>query len=265
VAAGAPLLELNPDIIIAQLAQYKAALNLSKLAFDRAVKLYNTRTISKAEFDQAQADLSAGQARVDAANAQLRQARIIAPFAGRLGLSLVSIGDYVSAGQSIVNLESLDPINVDFSIPETYMGRVAVGQDIELRSGAFSSQVFYGKVDAIESQINPGNRSLLLRASVPNKEHKLLPGGFVDVKLYTNEASQQVISVPQVAVLYAPDGNYVYKIVNNSAVKTLVTLGSSDAQNVIIKEGLKPGDDIITAGQQKVQDGARVAVVPNKS
>lgn len=261
VTAGTQLIEVNSDIVRAQLAQHQATLKLCNLAFDRAVKLFKTHTIAQSELDKARADLTVARAEVDCSEAQLRQSVIVAPFSGRLGLNLVNVGDYVNAGQDMVSLQMLDPISVKFSIPEVYLSKLVVGQDISLRSEAYPQEAFKGKIEAFESLINSENRSLMVRASVPNKDNKLLPGGFVEVSVFMRE-QKNVIMVPQVAVVFSAQGNYVYKIVDGKAEKAVVSLGERDAQDVVVLSGLTPGDVIVTAGQLKVREGGPVMMAP---
>ena len=262
VATGAPLIEINTDIIRAQLADAMAQSSLAKAQFERATELYKTKDVSKDAFERAKANIVSAQAKVENMRAQLRQANIVAPFAGKLGLSQVSVGDYVNAGQSIVNLQSMDPLSVDFSIPENYLSKVATGQTVLLRTDAYPKEIFTGKVEAIESMINQKNRTLSIRASVPNKDGKLLPGTFVETTLQLGK-QQQLIMVPQTAVVYAPSGNYVFKIVNGKAQKTPVIIGERDSNNIIIKSGINLGETIITAGQLKIGDSSPVIVVGN--
>jgi membrane fusion protein, multidrug efflux system len=264
VLAGAPLIEINTDVINAQLGEAQAMLKLARLQFRRYSELYKTHDISKAEFDKAQAEHNSLQAKAEQIQAQLRQAKIVAPFAGKLGLSQVSVGDYVNAGQSIVNLQNLDPLKVDFSIPEVYLSKVSVEQTISLHTDAYPKETFLGKVEAIESLINQNNRTLNIRASIPNKDKKLLPGMFVATTLQFGE-KYQLIKIPQPAVVYSAEGNYVFKVVNGKAQKTAVELGERDSDDIIIKSGIKPNDVIVTTGQLKVHDGAPVIIAKDKS
>ena len=264
VQAGAPIVEINPDIIKAQLAQAQASLLLTKLNYDRAASLYKSHDVSEADYDKARADYSSAQALVEQMQAQLRQTHIIAPFAGRLGLSQVNLGDYVSSGQQIVNLQSIDPIYVDFSIPEVYLSKVAAGQAVTLHTVAYPDEKFIGKIEALESAINPANRTLMLRASAPNKDGKLLPGAFVEVSILINEQTK-VIEIPQTAVVFSPQGDYVFTVVDGKAVQTNVVLGDRDSERVIVKSGIKVGDTIVTAGQLKVHDGTPVVVANQKN
>lgn len=256
VPKAAPLIEINPDIIKANLAAAQAELKLSQLNFTRSFSLYQTHDISKSDFDQAQANLNSARADVDSAQAKLRQATVVAPFSGKLGLSQVNEGDYVSVGQNIVSLQTIDPLKVDFSVPEIYQSKVVIGQTVLLHTDAYPKETFIGKVEAIESLVDPNNRTLGVRANVPNQAAKLIPGGFVVVALQFS--AQEVITVPQTAIVYDPAGSYVYKVVGGKAEKTKVILGARDSDNIIILSGLKSGDVIITAGQIKVYPGAKV-------
>jgi len=260
VKANTPLLEIYPDILKAQLLQNQAELKLHQLNFDRYAKLYTTHTVSKAEYDQEKANLDSSIAKVAQSQAGLSQTLIKAPFDGRLGVNLVSLGQYINAGQDIVSLQSLDPIYVDFTISEIYASKIAVNQEIKIQSDAYPNADFKGKVVAIDSLVNQNTRSIKVRAEVANKDKKLLPGAFAEVVLFVGSA-KQVVKVPQTATIYDPNGNYVYKVVDGKAVKALVTLGARDDQNVIVQSGLVAGDTVITAGQLKIpQEGAAVII-----
>lgn len=262
VPSGAPLIEINPDIVRAQLVKAEADLNLDKLNFERSSQLYKSHDISKSDFDKAQADYSSAKAQVESVQAQLRQTVIVAAFAGKLGISQVNIGDYVNAGQSIVNLQTINPLKVDFSIPEICHSKVAVGQQVSLRTDAYPQEVFIGTVEALESLVNLNNRTLNIRANVPNEKLKLIPGSFVEATLKFSE--QKAIMVPQTSVVYSTDGNYVYKVVAGKAEKSPVVLGEKDSNNVVVKSGLKVGDVVVTVGQLKIQPGASVVIVNKK-
>ena len=263
ITAETPLIEINTDVLNAQLAKAQAQAQLTRLQYARYSQLYKTHDISKADFDKAQADYNSAQASVANIQAQLRQANITAPFTGKLGLSQINIGDYINVGQSIVNLQALDPLKVDFSVPEIYLSKVTIGQTVLLKTDAYPNTTFTGKVEAIESLINDKNRTLGIRANVPNKEGKLLPGAFVETTLQL--ASQKnLLIIPQTAIVYAPAGNYVFKVINGKAKKTAVVLGAMDNKKVVITSGIKADDVIVTAGQQKIHDGAPVIITKPK-
>jgi membrane fusion protein (multidrug efflux system) len=264
VTQGTPLIALNQDILQAQLKLYKANLVLRQQEFKRAATLAKTHAMSRADFDTANANLITAEAQVDQATAQFNQTVIAAPFTGRLGLRLVSLGDYVNAGQNIVNLQSLDPIVVNFSVPEIYMNKVAIGDWVSIRSDSFPNQVFKGKVYAFDSVVDANTRTLSIRASIPNSNKILLPGAFVEVTLFFGPI-QTIVTVPQTAVVSDLDGTYVYKVVNNKAVKTKVKIAKLSDQLAYIKNGLKANDMIVTSGQIKItEDNSAIISVINK-
>ena len=260
VKAGTPLLRIYPDILLAQLKSNEAALKLKKLNFARISSLYKKNAVSKSQLDTTASELQSSQAQVDQTQAQLTQTLIKAPFAGVLGIRKVSLGDYVTAGQAIVNLQDVDPIFVDFSVSEKHMKQVAIGEKLTVYSSAYGKQRFVGKVVAMESLIDPSTRTILVRAAIPNKNRVLIPGSFVEVKLALGK-SETIVSIPQTAIVYSPGGDFVYKVIGGKAIKTSVVLGTRGVTNIFIKKGLSPGDVVVTAGQQKLHDKALVKIV----
>lgn len=260
VVVGTPLIEINPDIIKAQLARNQVDLQLKHLSYERSRQLYTTHTVSKEEYDNALAALNSAKELVEEMNARLRQTLLVASFSGRVGINLVNLGDYVNAGQDIVSLQALDPIYVDFSIPEIYVHKVNANQEISVTSESSPNEVFKGKVFAVDPLVDAKTRSVKVRALIPNPEEKLLPGTFVEVALVIGE-QKQMVKIPQTAVVYDAAGNYVYKVINGHAKKTAVVLGERDGANILVKQGLVVGDTIVTAGQLRIaMDGAMVVV-----
>ena len=260
IKQGAPIIQIFPDIIKADLAKTQAQLRLSEVNYERYLQLYKKRFYDKAELDKAKAILEGDKADVAKLKAQLGQTLIRAPFDGKLGLRQISVGEYVTAGQGIVNLEAIDPIRVDFSVPEVYLDKLHIGDKVKVFSYAYPNDNYEGKVYAFNSVIDAKTRSLDMRASLPNLEHKLIPGSFVEITLFVGEP-QQVIIIPQTAIVYSPSGNYVYRTLNGKAVKTKVVLGRklTDNKNIVIK-GLKSGESIIDGGQLKIHDGSDITV-----
>jgi len=258
VVAGTPILEINPDPLKASLAQAEANLHLAQLDYDRYAKLYASHVVSKADYDQKSATLESDKAQVDLASANLRETLVKAPFTGRLGLNLVNLGDYISPTQNIVSLQSLDPIYVNFTLPEIYLQKLSVGQRITLTTDSFSNENFEGKVFAFDPLVNSTSRTINVRGVIPNKDKKLLPGAFAQVILFAG-SQDKIINIPQTAVVFSPDGNYVYRVINDHAVKTPVELGERSQQKIVVIKGLQEGDVIVTVGQLKITgDGAPV-------
>lgn len=259
VKAGTPLVQIYPNILKAQLAANDASLTLSKLTFERDSKLFKKKAVSRSEYDTSAAGLKQSKAAVAEVQAKLNQTLVRAPFSGYLGIRSVNLGDYVSAGTSIVNLQDVNPMYIDFNVPEVFISKMKVGQKIEVGGDAYGNKVFIGKISAIDSIVNPKTRTLTIRAQIPNKNRTLMPGAFMEVSIYLGKP-QQVVSIPQTAIVYSAAGDYVYRVVNKKAVKTLVTIGQRGVANIIVLKGLKPNDVVVTAGEQKLYQGAFVIV-----
>lgn len=259
VEQGAPLVQIYPDILQAELAANQAALELSEVNYKRNANLFKKGAVSSSAFDQAAATLKSDKANVEKTQAQLKQALVTAPFSGFLGIRQISLGDYLDAGTAIVNLEDVQPIFVDFSIPEKYLKQINIGDQIDISSNTYGKQHFSGKVVAKDSMVNPNTRSIMIRAAVPNKDNELVPGSFVDVTMTLGKA-EELISIPQTALVYSQQGIYVYKVVNGKAVKTTVELGQRENKNIFVTKGLNAGDEIVVAGSLKLHDGSAVKV-----
>lgn len=257
VKANAPLVQINPDIIKEQLAAAQAKVIFSKANLSRVQTLFKMQVgslkhiSSQSDLDTALSNYQADVAAVNQYQAMLNQTLVRSPFEGKLGLRLVNLGDFVTAGEALTNIQDLDPLRVDFSIPETYLSQLSIGDIILISSRTYPNEHFEGKVYALDSSIDPNTRTLGVRASVPNKDGKLLPGGFVEVKLLTGKP-RQVVVVPEIALGSEAEGSFVYKINGNMAIKTKVTAGEHKDNQVIILQGLKPGDQVVAAGQFKI-------------
>ncbi|MFI5205928.1 MAG: efflux RND transporter periplasmic adaptor subunit, partial [Candidatus Paceibacterales bacterium] len=211
VKAGDPLFEINPGILQAQLASAQAQVELDSGNYDRAIKLAKRGDLSQQDLDTALANKNAAIANADAIKAQLTENIIRAPFSGTLGIRLFNLGDYINQGQSLINLQSLDPLRVDFVVPEQYANQVHVGDKLTIHNIAFPNKNFSGEVTAVDSAIDLSTRTLAVRARVPNPDQKLLPGNFVQVSLSVGNP-QPMVTIPQVAVVYEADANYVYTV-----------------------------------------------------
>ncbi len=251
VQANAPLIQLDPQILKAQLAVSQAKIILSKANYNRFLQLFAKRVSSQADLDTALSTYQSDTATLAQNQALLQQTLIRAPFEGRLGLRLINLGDYINAGDPITNVQDLDPIRVDFSVPEVYLGQLGIGEKVLIRTKAFPNQTFEGKVYALDATVDPNTHGISMRASIPNKNQKLLPGIFVEITLLTGKP-EKVITIPETALSYAEDGQYVYKIVNNLAIKTKIQTGEHKNNQVAVLSGLKEGDVIVSAGQFKI-------------
>jgi len=260
VKAGAPLLDIDPGILKAQLAAAQAQADLTSGDYGRAIELFKRGALSKQDMQTALANKQADAAKVQALQAQLNHNVIKAPISGKLGLKLFNLGDYITIGQSLVNLQSIDPLRVDFSVPENNVGEINKGDTVVLSTGNNTTQTFTGTVSAVDSAINIDTRTLSVRADVPNPAQKLLPGMFVQVTLYTTGAGKPLATVPQIAVVYDANGDYVYKIVDDKALKIPVKIIKENKQQVAVT-ALQAGDRVVTQGQLKIHEGALVHAI----
>ena len=263
VEQGAVLFTLDASVPRAALREALANLDNARRVNTRTTELARQQLISRTELDNAQAQLSVSEARVASARAQLDKMSLVAPFDGVVGLREVSVGAFVTVGQNLVNLTRLDPMEVDFSLPERDLARVAVGQPLIVTVDAFGGQSFKGKIEAIDPMLDVNSRSAKLRAQVENPEHKLRPGLFARIGLDTGDGAKALL-VPEQALLQQGDTRFVYKIVDGKAARTVVKTGQRLPGKLEILEGLKAGDQVITAGQGKpmMMDGMPVMVLP---
>lgn len=262
VKKGEPLFQIFPDILNAQLANNEAALSLAQVNYDRTLVLYQKKVASKEQLDQYTAQLQQAQANLDQTKAQLVQHNILAPFSGRIGLKMVDVGDYVNAGTNVVSLQQMNPLRVDFNVPDRYIDTLKINDKIEVKpSSSETDTIYVGNVYAFNSAVDPDTRSFSMWGQIPNPNENLIPGTYVDITLYVGKP-HPIIAVPQTAALFSPQGEYVYKIVDNKAVKTQVTVGMREANWIEVKSGLVAGDVVVTAGQLKLYDGAAVVISP---
>ncbi len=257
VAKGAPLVKLDPAIPQAEVQQAKANLTLAKAKFDRAVDLAKRSFISGQARDEAENNLKVAEASLQLAEAKLAKTELKAPFAGIIGLRSVSVGDYVKEGADLVNLEAIDPLKVDFRVPETYLRQVQVGQSLQVTLDALPGSAYDGKVVAVNPLIDAAGRSVVIRAQVRNQDTSLRPGMFARVRLITRDQADAMV-VPEQALM--PQGNeqYVFKVVDGKVVRAKVETGQRRDGKVEVVAGLAPGDTVVTAGQLKLRDGAPV-------
>ncbi|MGE3771562.1 MAG: efflux RND transporter periplasmic adaptor subunit [Gammaproteobacteria bacterium] len=265
VAAGDVLVTLDTSIDAAELAGLEASLRLAELQFVRAEKLRRERTMSEAQYDEAAAKRAEAAALVRAKQAHIAKKTIRAPIAGTLGIRRIDLGDYLAPGAEIVGLQSLDTVFVDYRLPERDLGRIRVGQQIEVRVQAYPDRRFGGTVTAIDPAIDVATRMVKLRARLPNPEGLLRPGMFADVDT-REEQIDEVLVVPTTAITYSPYGNSVYLVseadgglkVQRRQVETGETRGSL----VAVTKGVAAGDRVVAVGQNKLRNDVAVVIAP---
>jgi membrane fusion protein (multidrug efflux system) len=259
VTKGAPLVTLDPAIPRAELEQAKANYVLAKQKFDRAVDLAQRNFISGQAKDEAENNVKVAAASVQLAEAKLAKTDIRAPFSGIIGLRSVSVGDYVKEGADLVNLESIDPLKVDFRVPETYLRQVQVGQPLQIALDAMPGKTYEGKVIAVNPLIDAAGRSIIIRAQVGNQDTTLRPGMFARVKLITR-AERDAMVVPEEALVPQGTEQFVFRVNDGKVSRIKVETGQRRDGKVEIVNGISKGDVIVTAGQLKLRDGVSVRV-----
>jgi len=260
VAKGALLFSLDDSIYRAELAEAEASLTLSERNIVRARELYRKGAGTAQARDEATARLETDRAAVALVGARIAKTQISAPFAGIVGFREVSVGDYVTAGQPLVNLEDIGPIKVEFQVAERYLPQVATGQEITLTLDPYPGHIFEGAVYAINPLIDPSTRSIALRGRIENKDLLMRPGLFARVRLVVGRRQGAILVVEQ-AIVPRGGARFVFRVVDGKAVLTKVETGKRRGGRVEITDGLKKGDVVVTAGQLKIRDGSPVKTV----
>jgi membrane fusion protein, multidrug efflux system len=263
VAKGTLLVALDPAVPQAETEQARANLKLAKTKYDRAVDLAKSNFISSQAKDEAENNLRIAEAALALSEAKLAKMQIRAPFSGIIGLRVVSLGDYVKEGADLVNLESIDPLKVDFRVPEVFMRQVQVGQALEVQLDALPNRTFEGRVLAVNPLIDAAGRAVVVRAVVRNPDTTLRPGMFARVRLITRE-SRDALVLPEQALIPQGDAQFVYRVVDDKAVRTKVEVGQRRDGKVEVLNGLGKDDVVVTAGQLKLRDGASVTVAAGR-
>ncbi|MGK2872270.1 MAG: efflux RND transporter periplasmic adaptor subunit [Alphaproteobacteria bacterium] len=254
IAKGATLIRLDDSVHQAELQQAQAQLALSKANYDRASDLFKRGNASARARDEALAQMRVAEANVALASALLEKTNITAPFDGTLGLREVSVGDYVKPGDKMVNIENIDPVKVDFRIPEVHAAVLKVGQDISVALDPLPGQHFQGAVYAIDPLIDPNGRAVILRARVENKQEQLRPGMFARVNLVLDRRDDAIM-LPETAVFPMGVKRFVYRVVDGKAVRAEVETGMRREGKVEIVSGITLEDIIVLEGHFKLQDG----------
>jgi membrane fusion protein (multidrug efflux system) len=264
VAAGTVLLRLRANDDDARAAQLQAVADLAGANLARDRRQFDAQAISRATLDADASNLRAAQAQVAAQRAQMAEKVVRAPFAGRLGIRMVDIGQYLTAGTPIVSLQALDPIYVDFNIQQQALGSLAAGQKVAVRVDAWPGRSFPARVASVNSRVDQASRMVLVRAQLDNHDHALLPGMFAIVEVETG-APEQRLTLPQSAISYNPYGNFVYVLEPGHggglvAQSRVVETGAARGDQVSILSGVSAGEQVVTAGQLKLRQGSPAVV-----
>jgi len=264
VNEGDLLLRLDISVEEAQLRAAEAGVALAKLNIDRARDLLVKTSISQSEFDASDAQFKQATAQADNIRAVIAKKTIRAPFAGRLGIRLVNLGQTLKEGENIVSLQSLDPVYVNFFLPQQNLASAVVGQDVSVLSDACPGKTLPGRLTAIASEVDTATRNVKLQATLANTDGLLRPGMFVNVNIFEANA-RDLVAVPATAILYASFGNSVFVVERGSdgatvAKQHFVELGETRGDFVEVVKGVEAGAEVVTSGAFKLRNGSSVNV-----
>jgi len=267
VKSGQVLVELNADAEIAQQHALEAAADLSATVFERDKEQYEAQAISKAQLDADAADLKNKRAQAAAQAALVAKKIIRAPFDGKLGITTVNPGQYLNTGDKVVTLQAVDPIYVDFKLPQQQLAMIANGQSVNLTTDSYPGATFTGKINAIDPRIDASTRNFQAEATVPNADRKLMPGMFARVAVIAGD-KKHYLTLPQTAITYNPYGATVFVAEKKPggsdkdliAQQAFVTLGPTRGDQVAVVKGVKEGDQVVTSGQMKLVNGAPLII-----
>ncbi|MDD2761675.1 MAG: efflux RND transporter periplasmic adaptor subunit [Methylomonas sp.] len=263
VKQGQLLAELDSDTDVAELKGLEAELQLASTQLQRSEKMIGKKYVSQADYDQQKAQLEQARAAVEAKRTRIEKKRITAPFAGELGIRRVSPGWYLKEGEALVSLQQLQPIHLDFTLPDRHVAQLGKQQLVKATVQAYPDKVFEGKIIAIDPAVESGTRALTVRAVLDNKDKRLRPGMFVQVGIASGQPLS-VLTLPDTAVTYNPYGNSVFLIQEGAAGLTVqsrqVETGQKRDGRVEILSGLRLGDRVVSAGQIKLRNGMTVTI-----
>jgi membrane fusion protein (multidrug efflux system) len=270
VKAGDVLIQLNADSDIAQLRSFEAAAELAAVVLERDKAQLEAEAVSQAQVDSDTADLKSKRALAAQQAATVAKKTIRAPFAGKLGITTVNPGQFLNPGDKIVTLQTIDPIYIDFYLPQKQIAGLSVGMVVNVGSDAYAGQTFSGKVTSISPKIDVATRNVQVQATIENARRRLLPGMSARVGVDSGD-KKRTLTLPQTAITYNPYGSTVF-IVKPGEQKdakgsggqvvqqVFVTTGETRGDQVAILKGLQEGQEVVSSGQLKLQNGAPVAI-----
>lgn len=270
VTKGDLLVQLNAGTELGVLHALQAQVGLAKVTFQRDKAQFNVRAVSKQTVDTDEWNLKNLQAQVEQQEATVAKKTICAPFSGRLGINNINPGQYLNVGETITTLQALDPVYVDFYLPQQELSKLKLLQPVSVVVDTFPNKTFKGEISTIQPAVDPGTRNVLVEATVPNSKFELKPGMFAQVEV-DSEKPQSYLTVPQSAISFNPYGDIVF-LVKDSGKKDnknqsvlivnqiFVTVGDSRGDQIAIIKGLKPGDVIVTSGQLKLKNNSIITI-----
>jgi|SRR5580704_699138 membrane fusion protein (multidrug efflux system) len=269
VEQGALLLKLRSDDDAAKLESLQATAELNQITYDRDQKQFKLQAVSQATLDTDAANLKNANAQVAQQQAILDKKTLRAPFAGHLGIRAVDLGQYLGAGTVIVTLQALDPVFMDFFVPQQSMDQIRLGQTVTVKVDAYKDQSFTGEISAVNPKVDSSSRNVQIRATLKNADHRLIPGMYATVNIATG-TPRNYITLPQTAIAYNPYGDTIYIVDRKGAGadgkpqliarQSFVTIGPTRGDQVAVLKGVNDGDEVVTAGQLKLRNGSPILI-----
>jgi len=264
VKEGTLLIKLRAEDDVAKLQSLQANAKLAEITYNRDKKQLSAQAVAQATVDVDQANLLSARAQAAEQQAIVDKKFIKAPFSGQIGIRNVDVGQYLQPGTAIVTLQQLDPIYLDFTLPEQSLSQVQEGLAISAASDSYPGKHFEGKITAINPKVDSATRNISIRAEIPNPDHTLLPGMYATVEIVVGD-TQQYVTLPQTAITYNPYGNTVFLVKgdgkgNLTVQQKFVTVGATRGDQVQILKGVEAGETVVSAGQLKLQNGAAITV-----
>ena len=281
VKAGQPLVQLDSAVESALLETAQADLGLAQLDFGRGSQLIGSQAISKGEYDRLSAQLQKNKATVNQLKASLAKKHIVAPFSGTIGIRQVDVGDYLASGTVIATLQDLSSLYADFYIPEQSLPKIAIGQAVQINVSAYPAETFTGTVSAINPKVEDSTRNVLVRATLANPDGKLFPGMFASLQVILPDPQNRIV-LPESAITYTLYGNSAYVVAQKKASdgslekddkgqpiliaeRRFIETGERRDGWVMITKGVQTGEQVVTAGQIKLDNGAHIAISDDKT
>lgn len=277
VSKGQAIVLLDSEMEQASLTSAEADLNLSRLEFQRARSLLDRQAISRSEYDRLNAESQKAAASVAQLRASLSKKRILAPFSGTIGIRQVDVGDYIAAGTPIATLQDLTTLYVDFFLAEQHVPLLKLGQRVQLQVAAYPGERFEGVISALNPKVETTTRNVQVRAELGNPDGRLLPGMFADLQVLLPTETAQVV-VPETAITYTLYGNSVLLVTEGTppegvsrdepylvVERRFVTTGERRDGLTVVLDGLEGGEQVITAGQLKLDSGTHVAIAESRT
>jgi membrane fusion protein (multidrug efflux system) len=259
VHQGDILVLLNADTEKALLRSLKITAALAGSVYDRDKKQFDAQAISQAVLDSDAAQLKSAQALVDQQRALVDKKTIRAPFTGKLGIVRLNRGEFITPGAMLVTLQSLDPLLVDFNLPQQELSRISVGQSVVLTTDTYPNRSFSGKITAISPKVESDSRNFQVEALIPNPDHELIPGMFVGLEVEVG-IEENHLTLPQAAVTFNPYGQTVFLVENNVVSQVFIETGETRGDQIAVLKGIKEGDLVVTSGQLKLHNGSPVEI-----